>query len=420
MKHQNLVIALIWSCLSALVLADSEAVKTLDNISIGVTVVSFALSGVPVLGQALMLVDGLVAFAALLGHLFSNRRIRSPCNCECDKIRRYSAGRVRHLLPNTKCLEGQLSAAENGFQSTKSQIHSISSQIDSLATSASRDFQSKVGAIKSTISKQQLVQPFYTVNLNLPGAYRTMFADITSSQRMVSEYLTLSQAVKHMVKDMDGIITTAELAKKEVQTDGFNGSPVSSVVNDRVKDAQTLLQAAQKALEYSQQYNSLVKQRISSIQQSLKTIDANIAEAKSLSEKDGSTLKSKQAISVLKMANKPGDYQFLASKFALVNTIKSRTGNLAAAEAQVFGKDNVKDVEEAISFMQADNVQRAMESLKKSKKLDTTSQQQLKMALAGLESSNGRATDLMRRNAFSIVFGAKGVAIQKQSAFGIY
>ena len=412
MKHQHLVIVLIWSCLSALVLAD--AVKTLDDISIGLSVVSFALSEVPVLGQALMLIDGVVAFAALLAHLFSNRRIRSPCNCECDNIRRYSAGRVRHLLPNTKCLQGQLSAAENRFQSTKSQIQSISSQINSLSAFASRDFQSKVGAIKSKISTQQLVQPFYTINLNLPAAYRSMFADIASSQRMVNEYLILSQAVKHMVKDMDGIINTANLAMKEVQTDGFNGSPVSSVVNDRAKDAQTLLKAAQKALDYSKQYNSLVNQRISSIQQSLKTIDANIAKAKSLSATNGSTLKSKEAISVLKMTNKPGDYQFLASKFALVNTIKSRTCNLAAAEAQVFGKENVKDVEEAISFMQADNVQRAMQSLKKSKKLDTTSQQQLKMALAGLESSNGKANDVMRGNAFKIVFGAKGSVIPKR------
>ena len=416
MNHQHLVIMLIWSCLSALVLAD--AVKTLDDISIGVTVVSFALSGVPVLGQALMLIDGLLAFAALIAHAFSAPK-PTPCNCICDTPRYISGGRIG-ISQKIPCLHGLLEKTKGSFTTTKSQIQSISTQIDSLATSSSRDFQSKVGAIKSKISTQQLVQPFYTINLNLPAAYRSMFADIASSQRMVNEYLILSQAVKHMVKDMDGIINTANLAMKEVQTDGFNGSPVSSVVNDRAKDAQTLLKAAQKALDYSKQYNSLVNQRISSIQQSLKTIDANIAKAKSLSATNGSTLKSKEAISVLKMTNKPGDYQFLASKFALVNTIKSRTGNLAAAEAQVFGKENVKDVEEAISFMQADNVQRAMQSLKKSKKLDTTSQQQLKMALAGLESSNGKANDVMRGNAFKIVFGAKGSVIQKQSRFGIY
>ena len=410
MNHQHLVIMLIWSCLSALVLAD--AVKTLDDISIGVTVVSFALSGVPVLGQALMLIDGLLAFAALLAHAFSAPK-PTPCNCICDTPRYISGGRIG-ISQKIPCLHGLLEKTKGSFTTTKSQIQSISTQIDSLATSSSRDFQSKVGAIKSKISTQQLVQPFYTINLNLPAAYRSMFADIASSQRMVNEYLILSQAVKHMVKDMDGIINTANLAMKEVQTDGFNGSPVSSVVNDRAKDAQTLLKAAQKALDYSKQYNSLVNQRISSIQQSLKTIDANIAKAKSLSATNGSTLKSKEAISVLKMTNKPGDYQFLASKFALVNTIKSRTGNLAAAEAQVFGKENVKDVEEAISFMQADNVQRAMQSLKKSKKLDTTSQQQLKMALAGLESSNGKANDVMRGNAFKIVFGAKGSVIPKR------
>ena len=414
MNHQHLVIMLIWSCLSALVLAD--AVKTLDDISIGVTVVSFALSGVPVLGQALMLIDGLLAFAALLAHAFSAPK-PTPCNCICDTPRYISGGRIG-ISQKIPCLHGLLEKTKGSFTTTKSQIQSISTQIDSLATSSSRDFQSKVGAIKSKISTQQLVQPFYTINLNLPAAYRSMFADIASSQRMVTEYLKLNQAVKQMLVNMDELVDVAERAKREAgQNGGNNGSPVSSVVNDRSKDAQTLLKAAQKALDYSKQYNSLVQERISSIQQSLKTIDANIAKAKSLSATKSSTLTSKQAISVMKMSNKPGDYQILATKFALVNTIKARTGNLLAAEAQVFGKDNVKDVQEAISFMQAENTQRAMQSLKKAKKLDPTSQQQLKMALAGLESSYGKATVSMKRNAFIVVFGAQGAGIQKQSAF---
>ena len=89
-----------------------------------------------------------------------------------------------------------------------SQIEAINSEINQSYSQASSAFNSKVGAIKSKISRQQLNQGFATIDLNLPATYKKMFDDIAASEKLVQEYQQLSEVVGKMAVEANKLVKT--------------------------------------------------------------------------------------------------------------------------------------------------------------------------------------------------------------------
>ena len=411
--------------LATLVIAN-ESLEKLDQASMGLSIISFALSPLPVIGQALMLIDGLVALASILARLFSAATKPSNCNCECDHGNFNSRG----FSMKPACMFRVVDKSVKSFTSSKDQISGINTQIQQLSSNAANDFKTKIGKIKATISRQQLNQGHSTMNLNLPGAYKQMFADIADSENMVKEYLGLSKAVGVMVDNADKIIELAKKVGKDALSDYNNGAPVDSVLTHRTKDMETLVQSAQKALAYSNKYNALVNQRISAITASLANIDGAIKDAKQLSGINKETNQMDKASKILGLKRKRSlvarggsvSYRTLAKQITLVENVQKRTrSSFNAAQAEVYGADNVLFVEDKITSMQTANAQRALGALKSTKKLDPVSVDQLKNCMWGLEEAVGTApTAQMKSKAFIIVFGSKvGAQIQKTSNYNI-
>ena len=142
-----------------------------------------------------------------------------------------------------------------------SQIEAINSEINQSYSQASSAFNSKVGAIKSKISRQQLNQGFATIDLNLPATYKKMFDDIAASEKLVHEYQQLSEVVGKMAVEANKLVKTP--------------APDSAFA----KDMEVMRSAAQKAQVLSKKFSDLVYQRIQVTEKSLANVDLAIAKS---------------------------------------------------------------------------------------------------------------------------------------------
>lgn len=147
----------------------------------------------------------------------------------------------------------------SSLQVEQTQIAAIDSEIKQSYSQASRAFNSRVGKIKSTISRQQLNQGFATIDLNLPATYKKLFEDIAASEKLVHEYQQLSETVTKMAADANML--------------------VKITAPDAAKDMEVMRSAAQKALTLSKKFSDLVYQRISATEKSLSSIDTSIAKS---------------------------------------------------------------------------------------------------------------------------------------------
>lgn len=441
-------IPLITFILSAALVSamDKEALERFDEASIGISVVSLtlgeatvALGAVPVLGQALMLIDVVVAFANLVAHAINTPVPENPakCNCICDNIvahyaRDYGGGFA--AMGNTQkptgytvfvngkdtgqtreqCQSGLIDKEIAKFQSTKSQIQRIGQQMGQINTQSATKFKNNVALIKKTMSTQQLVQPYYTSKLNLGEQYKQAFAQIREQEKWVKENTQYGTSVTEMVKSLDEMINNANQAKTQL---GNNGKTVETIIKVRTKDSDTLLKSARKAFFNVVLLQKRINERIELVKGNLKKIDNQIATAKETGTRTQSANGDKQSAQLLAIYQ-PSDYARLALKLALVDTVSKRTGSVQKADEQVFGKENAAMIRSQINNLQTKNANRALTAIKKTKALDTTSQQQLKSAFNGLQQNYGQPSPAMKAATFNVVFGiSKGNTVMQQSKF---